>query len=210
MGSTSSLPEAAPSAHSGLSAQSPQHQQEQQQQEPHQEKHHQLQLQQKEFEEQVQKWIAAHTQGPQEANFEATYSGAKLKKSSCPVVPFTYQSALTDDSFGISFKRAITAEDALKDLQDAVDYMWIERLSLSDFMLQDGWETTAVVPSLTFADGEQGQKIKLEFFDGSVLRWSVDTKVFSGICMECSESTTSFEVSVDFRGLLHFECLIKI
>ena len=41
------------------------------------------------------------------------FSARKLKPSACPVVPYAFQSALTDDNFGISFKRSIKMADSL-------------------------------------------------------------------------------------------------
>eukprot|EP00435_Cladocopium_sp_Y103_P006081 s5001_g1.t4 len=93
-------------------------------------------------------WIQEHP------IFETEVPEAKLKRSACPVVPHAFQSALTDDNFGISFKYPITATHSVDDLQDFCDSWWC---------------VLATLPNVTFAQDENGQHIRLTFFDGKRL-----------------------------------------
>ncbi|CAJ1352058.1 unnamed protein product [Effrenium voratum] len=138
----------------------------------------------------------------QQLAFETEISGAKLKPSSCPVVPFAFQSALTDDSFGISFKQKIAASMSVEELQAAVDYMWVQRLELP-FQ-----QAVAMLPSVTFGQHERGQNIRLTYFDGKRLAWTVEGMVFSGLCADAGPSC--WEARRPFTGTLHFDCAIQL
>eukprot|EP00434_Breviolum_minutum_P041205 symbB.v1.2.036650.t3/scaffold5221.1/size29670/3 len=106
-------------------------------------------------------WIEEHPV------FETFVPNAKLKRSACPVVPHAFQSALTDDSFGISFKHSIAAAHSVDELQAALDYMWLQHLELPILeCCGPWWHVLAVLPSITFAQDENGQHIRLAFFDG--------------------------------------------
>ncbi|CAK0849989.1 unnamed protein product [Prorocentrum cordatum] len=64
------------------------------------------------------------------------------------------------------------------------------------------------------AGGEDDQHIRIDSFDGSLLRWTVDRKEFGrvrgGLTAtqgdERTRAASSFEAAGSFRGLLHFEC----
>merc|ERR1719291_1033363 len=146
-----------------------------------------------------------------------TYAGAKLKPASCPVVPFVFQAALTADAYGINFSRAISADDSAADLQAEVEYAYIEHVKLPDFSVPDeGWRAAAYASTSTFANGEDDQHIRIDSFDGSLLRWTVDKKEFGRVRGaltatqgdERTREASCFEATGSFRGLLHFECLL--
>ncbi|CAE7547763.1 unnamed protein product [Symbiodinium sp. CCMP2592] len=128
----------------------------------------------------VESWIQANPV------FETVITGAKLKCSACPVAAHAYQSALTDDSFGISFKQPLTGTERLEEIQAKVDYLWVQRLELP-IEVESGWRAIAILPSVTFAQGEAGQQIRLDFFDGSRLLWTVQDMIFDGVLGETDE-----------------------
>eukprot|EP00913_Durusdinium_trenchii_P027812 g26078.t2 len=97
--------------------------------------------------------------------FEMRVPTAKLKRSSCPVVPHTFQSALTEDDFGLSFKSRLHPTQSMDEVQAQIDYMWVQRLEFPETELAEQ-TTWAILPGITFAQGENEQHIRLDFFDG--------------------------------------------
>ncbi|CAK9003373.1 unnamed protein product [Durusdinium trenchii] len=148
--------------------------------------------------------------------FEMRVPTAKLKRSSCPVVPHTFQSALTEDDFGLSFKSRLHPTQSMDEVQAQIDYMWVQRL---EFPVLEPWRSTvlvgfvlketelaeqttwAILPGITFAQGENEQHIRLDFFDGQRLAWTVDHLQLLGLRGESSGSEkASWEVRKPFRG----------
>lgn len=80
--------------------------------------------------------------------------------------------------------------------------------------MEDGWRALAILPSVTFAQGEAGQQIRLDFFDGSRLLWTVQDMIFDGVLSEIEEPQEGAQRTVAvrkaFRGTLQFDCTIKI
>jgi len=177
-----------------------------------------------ELEVRSQAWISANPR------FEATFAGAKLKPAACPVFPFLYSAALTDDSYGLRFSRAIQSSDTAEEVQGALDFMFLDHIAVPGLEAAEGWHLVArpSTKSRSFTDGEDGQRIRITSFDGELLKWTVDGKGFSSITgkrgsrfeapgpeaasagVPAGGQGSCFEARGTFHGLLHFECRIVL
>eukprot|EP00929_Paragymnodinium_shiwhaense_P014514 TRINITY_DN122425_c0_g1_i1.p1 TRINITY_DN122425_c0_g1~~TRINITY_DN122425_c0_g1_i1.p1 ORF type:complete len:221 (+),score=49.34 TRINITY_DN122425_c0_g1_i1:85-747(+) len=165
--------------------------------------------------------------------FEQTYSDAKLKRVSCPVLPFMYLAALTDDNYGLNFKREVVATDTVASLQEILDFMVLEHIGLPDFSdLPEGWRVFArPLDGPSFRDDADGQRIFIEDFDGATIRWRVENRKFGAVGWQGPGLTNASwgralpddtvvakerhkgaanEVRGSFVGRLHFQCAIRL
>mmetsp|Transcript_68141 Transcript_68141/g.121447 ORF Transcript_68141/g.121447 Transcript_68141/m.121447 type:complete len:232 (+) Transcript_68141:26-721(+) len=128
-----------------------------------------------ELQERALAWIAANQR------FEATYSGAKLKPATCPVLPFLYSAALTDDDYGLNFSRPLHQDSTVADVQESLDFMFLGLVTVPGLEVAEDWRVGACPSTTSFKNGQDGQHIRITSFDGEHLRWTVDVKEFSSI-----------------------------
>mmetsp|Transcript_81173 Transcript_81173/g.262351 ORF Transcript_81173/g.262351 Transcript_81173/m.262351 type:complete len:265 (-) Transcript_81173:538-1332(-) len=131
-----------------------------------------------ELEERAAAWIEEHP------TFELTLSDAKLKRAACPVFPFLYGAALTDDKYGLNFTREIRRGDSIADLQEALDFMFMQHIQVPGFDAPEKWHASARSVDPSFRSGDEGQHIKIESWDGVTLQWIVDSKHFCALRCE--------------------------
>eukprot|EP00931_Biecheleriopsis_adriatica_P022779 TRINITY_DN14543_c0_g1_i2.p1 TRINITY_DN14543_c0_g1~~TRINITY_DN14543_c0_g1_i2.p1 ORF type:complete len:281 (+),score=63.53 TRINITY_DN14543_c0_g1_i2:377-1219(+) len=155
------------------------------------------------------------------AAFQHSYEG-KLTKAS-PTSPSLYNCGIgTPSSFGIKFSRPVTSADTAAELQACLQFMTMEQLAIPDFQVPDGWSITARPPCSSFRDGDDGQRISIDSFDGKTLCWTVHGKKFfavggvdlaeqAKVRMACGipmPEGAYFQVREQFRGNLYFKCTL--
>ncbi|CAE7557897.1 unnamed protein product [Symbiodinium natans] len=117
-------------------------------------------------------------------------------------------------SFGIKFGRVPAAGDSVEALQEMLEFMSMERLEVPDLEVPEGWRVTARPATSRFDPGEDDQKITIDSWDGTTLRWTVDAKKFFALggdniaalqevrmmCGMPMPEGSYFQARKDFRG----------
>lgn len=160
------------------------------------------------------------------STFELTHKGALLEQSRCPALPFLYSSTRTKDDFGLNFSRAILPTDTVAVIQEALTFVVVGHIRVPGLDEPDSWTISARPPKVTFKPGDSGQKVIIEHFDGSKLRFSVESLHFcairgemygAGFCEAAAHSVgtfrpvpgKSFECCGNFRGSIRFESNLR-
>merc|ERR1712151_759200 len=107
----------------------------------------------------------------------------------------------------------------------------LSHIEVSGLKMPNGWHARAVPPRPSFKDGDDGQRIVIDSFDGLRIRWTVQSKIFCGIRCEHDTARSSgmlgaswgaadrgsqlpsesgIETNADFKGFLHFDCPIRL
>mmetsp|Transcript_90281 Transcript_90281/g.254778 ORF Transcript_90281/g.254778 Transcript_90281/m.254778 type:complete len:175 (+) Transcript_90281:89-613(+) len=162
-------------------------------------------------------WLDAHADG-----FETSYKGALQPASEH--APSLYNCGIGAAScFGVKFAKPVTPEDTVDTLQSGLEFMTVERFELPDFVAPDGWRVHALPPCSSVSNGDDGQTITIDSFDGSTLRWTAaglkffavageDEAVLAEVRMCCGRPMPEgsfFQHAREFRGTLHFECTFE-